>query len=105
MDGWGRGETAGRRHDRPDRGRTGSVTRPGGRQEPNRAGSVVLVVEPGQKAGQPVNGDVESGGEVDEIAQPLGEPGHRDLFRAAPLLEFLEAAFVKLHQLPGGWPS
>src|SRR6185437_3581897 len=31
-----------------------------------------------------------------------GEPGHRDLFLAAPLLEFLDAAVGKVHQLPWG---
>src|SRR6201995_3172155 len=66
--------------------------------------SVVLVVEPGREAGQPVNGDAESGFEVDEVAEPLGEPGHRDLFFAAPLREFLDAAVgeVHVHQLPWG---
>src|SRR5690242_20387400 len=75
----------GRPRDRPDRYRTDLVTRPGGR--PGLAWSVsqsvLVVVEPGQPAGQPVHGHVEAGVDVDEVAEPLGEPRYRDLFLAA----------------------
>src|SRR5690349_6104677 len=59
--------------------------------------SVLFVVEPGQPGGQPLDGCLELGVEVDEVAEPLGEPGHGDLVLAAPLRELLDAAIGEVH--------
>src|SRR5712691_5530443 len=61
---------------------------------------VLFVVEPGEPAGQPVHGDFEAGVEVHEGTQPLREPGHADLFVAAPVFEFLDAAVGEVHRSP-----
>src|SRR5579862_1320573 len=54
------------------------------RRQSWRCLQVFLVVEAGQPAGQPVDGGLEVGELVHEIAQALGQPGHRDLLVAAP---------------------
>ena len=47
------------------------------------AGSVLVgVVEAGQPGGQPLDGDLEVGVEVDELLQPRGQPGEGD--RSSP---------------------
>src|SRR6266567_8148579 len=96
-------------------GRRGAAGTPPGRRgsHPARSGSrvfglVLFVVEPGQPAGQPVHGDVEARVEVDEVTQPRGQPGQRDLLVAAPFLEFLDTAVREVHQYikpPRGSPS
>src|SRR5207302_8428571 len=59
---------------------------------------LVLRVEPGQPGRQPLDRDLELGIEVDELAQPLGEPGQRDLLLAAPVLELFDAAVGEVHR-------
>src|SRR5216683_889676 len=61
---------------------------------------VLVLVQPGEPAGEPVDRSLESGVEVYEVPQPLGQPVQGDLFAAAPVREFLYAAIGEVHQLP-----
>ena len=56
-----------------------------------------VVIQPGEPAGQAVDGRLEFGAEVHEVAQPLGEPGQADLLLAAPVGQFLDAAVGEVH--------
>src|SRR5207249_4478771 len=56
-----------------------------------------LVVEPGQPDGHPLDGHLELRVLVDEVLEPLGEPGERDLLLAAPLSQLLEAPVGEIH--------
>src|SRR5579872_2564898 len=60
---------------------------------------ILVVVEPGQPAGQPVDGRLGVRVEVDELAQPLGQPAQRDLVIAAAVGELLQAAVGEVHRL------
>src|SRR3984957_20214369 len=55
-------------------------------------------VGPGEPLGQPVDGGLELGVEVHEVAQPLGQPGHGDLLVAAALVEFLDPGVGEVHR-------
>ena len=48
----------------------------------DRVASVVLVVEAGQPGREPLDRDLEVGVQVDELDEPLGEPGEGDLLVA-----------------------
>src|SRR5271169_4459804 len=62
-----------------------------------RSLEVFLVVEASEPGGQAVHGGLEAGVEVDEVAQPLGQPGDGDLLVASPVRQFLDAAVGEVH--------
>src|SRR5437879_1219188 len=65
---------------------------------PGLHGSVVLVViQPGQPGGQPLDGRLELRVEVDELAEPLRHPGEGDLLGATPLCKLLDAPISEVH--------
>jgi hypothetical protein len=66
-------------------------THPGARGITRPGASLLVVVQSRQPGRQALDGDLEVGVEVDELAQPLGEPGEADLLLAPPLGELLEA--------------
>ena len=72
--------------------RAGDVT-----SAPRRTEGSVVVVEPGEPAGQPVGGDLELGVQVDELADPLRQPGQADLLLTAPLRELVDAPVGAVH--------
>src|SRR5206468_459730 len=57
----------------------------------------LVVVQTGQPGGQPLDGNLELGIEVDELLQPGGDPGEGHLLVAATLLEFLDAPVREVH--------
>ena len=59
---------------------------------------VVVGVGPCEPLGQPVDGRLELGVEVNEVAQPLGQPGQGDLLVAAALVEFLDPGVGEVHR-------
>src|SRR5271156_4039294 len=59
---------------------------------------VFLVIEASQPAGQAVHGGLEAGVEVDEVAQPFGQPGDADLLVGPPVRPLLDAAVGEGHQ-------
>src|ERR1700729_3376745 len=59
---------------------------------------VFVVVQAGEPAGQPVDLRLGVRVQVDELAQPLGQPAQRDLVLAAPVGEFLQAAVGEVHR-------
>src|SRR5690348_13741726 len=56
-----------------------------------------VVVQPGQPAGQPVHRRLGLRREVHELAHPLGQPAQRDLVRAAPVGQLLDALVGVVH--------
>src|SRR4051812_4539420 len=59
--------------------------------------SLVVVVQAGEPGGQPLDGDLELGIEVDELLQARGNPGEGHLLAAATLLELLDAPVREVH--------
>src|SRR5215470_6250939 len=59
---------------------------------------LVVVVEPGQPAGQAVHRRLELRGQVDELTQPLRQPAQADLVVRPPLGEFLDALVGGVHR-------
>jgi hypothetical protein len=57
----------------------------------------ILVVEPGEPGCQAVDGRLELGIQVNELAQSLGEPGQAHLFNASPSLEFFDPTVGEVH--------
>src|SRR5580693_4002961 len=64
----------------------------------------VVLVEPGQPAGQPVDGRVELRVEVHEVPEPLGQPGQADLLLAPPFVELFDALVGEVHRSSVPWP-
>src|SRR5882724_4201856 len=64
-------------------------------------------VQPGQPGGEPVDGRLELRVEVNEVAQPPGEPGHGDFLIAPPVVKLLDTRVGEVHELSllPGWPS
>src|SRR6516162_8141313 len=58
---------------------------------------LLVVVEPGQPAGQPVHRGLELGGDVHELPQPFRQPAEADLVAGPPLGEFLDALVGGVH--------
>src|SRR5262245_2963073 len=66
-----------------------------------RAGlGVVGVVEAGQPRGKSLDRRLEVRVEVDELAQPLRQPGKRHRLVAAPVVELLDPAIGEVHGRP-----
>src|SRR5215469_17625091 len=63
-----------------------------------RPGFSLVVVEPGQPAGQAVHRRLELRGQVDELTQPLRQPAQADLVVRPPLGEFLDALVGGVHR-------
>src|SRR5690348_16543619 len=59
----------------------------------------VLVVEPGQPRGQPLDSGLELGMLVDELLQPPAQPLDAQLLVAASLDELLDAAIGEVHRV------
>src|SRR5690606_34179474 len=59
--------------------------------------SLLLVVQPGEPGRQPVDRGLELGVEVDELAEPVGEPDHADLLLTAPLDELFDPSVREVH--------
>src|SRR6516225_1839580 len=55
-------------------------------------------VQPRQPGREPVDRGLELRVQVDEIPQPLGEPGHRDLLVAAAVVELLDPLVGEVHR-------
>jgi hypothetical protein len=58
----------------------------------------IVVVEPGEPGCQAVDGRLELGVQIDELAQSLGEPGQAHLFNASPSLELLDPSVREVHR-------
>ncbi len=67
--------------------------------------SVVLVVQPGEPGGEPLDRDLELRIEVDEGPELLGEPRQGDLVVTPTRLEFLDASIGEIHQEQATWPQ
>src|SRR6202040_1531237 len=65
---------------------------------PGKALAVFGVVEAGQPGGQAVHGGLEVRVKVDEVAQPLGQPGDGDLLVALPVGQLLDPPVGEVHQ-------
>src|SRR5580700_5852241 len=63
-----------------------------------RSLKIFLVVQPGEPAGQAVDGGLEARVEVGEVAQSPGHPGERDLLLTPPVDQLLDAAVGEVHQ-------
>ena len=59
---------------------------------------VVRVVAPGEKGGDPLHGVLERRVEVDERAQPVGQPLHAHRLLAPAVQQLLDAAVGRVHR-------
>ena len=58
---------------------------------------LVFVVQARQPGGQTLNRNLELGIEVDELTQPISQPGQRDVLVTAPGGKFLDASIGEIH--------
>src|SRR6188508_1954593 len=82
--------------------------RSGGNRTPRTALpalSVIRVIEPGQPGGQPLHGGLELRVHVGELAEPLGQPGQRDLLLTPAPGQLLDPAVGEVHGSVPAFPA
>src|SRR6185369_17194564 len=97
-----RAATAGNRAHQVARsaGRCGSSsTRRTGRRSKRRSVLLLVVIEAGQPGGEPLDRRLELGIVVEEVAQPLSQPGQADRLVAATVSQLLDTAIGEVHRL------